>query len=184
MSQTRTFVMEMGGCIECAAGRARRRQRTAWDCGGDDGNRTRVRGFADRSLNHSGTSPPLAAGCPARIRTSVHGSKVRCPTTRRRGIGNRPHASTALPAEHESGAEDGTRTRDPHLGKVMLYQLSHFRPLVHRFYPNAATARDGAEGQNRTDDTRLFRAVLYQLSYLGSGHEPPYPARARNEPGP
>ena len=24
-------------------------------------------------------------------------------------------------------AEDGTRTRDPHLGKVMLYQLSHFR---------------------------------------------------------
>ncbi len=26
-----------------------------------------------------------------------------------------------------SGAEDGTRTRDPHLGKVMLYQLSHFR---------------------------------------------------------
>ena len=25
------------------------------------------------------------------------------------------------------GAEDGTRTRDPNLGKVMLYQLSHFR---------------------------------------------------------
>jgi hypothetical protein len=25
------------------------------------------------------------------------------------------------------GAEDGIRTRDPHLGKVMLYQLSHFR---------------------------------------------------------
>src|SRR4029078_10767238 len=25
------------------------------------------------------------------------------------------------------GAEDGTRPRDPHLGKVMLYQLSHFR---------------------------------------------------------
>ena len=26
-----------------------------------------------------------------------------------------------------SGADDGTRTRDPHLGKVMLYQLSHVR---------------------------------------------------------
>ena len=26
-----------------------------------------------------------------------------------------------------NGAEDGTRTRDPNLGKVMLYQLSHFR---------------------------------------------------------
>src|SRR5688500_5915901 len=32
------------------------------------------------------------------------------------------------PDGHENGAEDGTRTRDPHLGKVMLYQLSHFRP--------------------------------------------------------
>ena len=29
----------------------------------------------------------------------------------------------------ENGAEDGTRTRDPHLGKVMLYQLSHFRSM-------------------------------------------------------
>ena len=26
-----------------------------------------------------------------------------------------------------SGAEDGIRTRDPHLGKVVLYQLSHVR---------------------------------------------------------
>ena len=25
------------------------------------------------------------------------------------------------------GADDGIRTRDPHLGKVMLYQLSHIR---------------------------------------------------------
>ena len=32
--------------------------------------------------------------------------------------------------EGRSGAEDGTRTRDPHLGKVMLYQLSHFRPFL------------------------------------------------------
>ena len=28
-------------------------------------------------------------------------------------------------------ADDGIRTRDPHLGKVMLYQLSHVRMLVH-----------------------------------------------------
>jgi hypothetical protein len=27
----------------------------------------------------------------------------------------------------DPGADDGTRTRDPHLGKVMLYQLSHVR---------------------------------------------------------
>ena len=39
------------------------------------------------------------------------------------------------PAGHENGAEDGTRTRDPHLGKVMLYQLSHFRPPVRPMIP-------------------------------------------------
>ncbi len=27
------------------------------------------------------------------------------------------------------GAENGTRTRDPQLGKLMLYQLSYFRVL-------------------------------------------------------
>ena len=27
------------------------------------------------------------------------------------------------------GAENGTRTRDPQLGKLMLYQLSYFRPM-------------------------------------------------------
>ena len=28
------------------------------------------------------------------------------------------------------GAENETRTRDPHLGKVMLYQLSYFRTFL------------------------------------------------------
>lgn len=28
-----------------------------------------------------------------------------------------------------NGAEDETRTRNPQLGKLMLYQLSYFRPL-------------------------------------------------------
>ncbi len=27
-------------------------------------------------------------------------------------------------------ADDGIRTRDPHLGKVMLYQLSHVRMIL------------------------------------------------------
>ena len=55
------------------------------------------RGFADlrvEPLHHVATcgfAGELApdAGCPSRIRTSVHGSKVRCPTTRRRGSGPR-----------------------------------------------------------------------------------------------
>ncbi len=38
------------------------------------------------------------------------------------------------------GADDGIRTRDPHLGKVMLYQLSHVRVGTHTI----ATARGDA----------------------------------------
>ena len=72
--------------------------------------------------------------------------------------------------EGGSGAEDGTRTRDPHLGKVMLYQLSHFRPISSA----ATTPYYGAESQIRTGDRTIFSRVLYQLSYLGpplrSGH--------------
>jgi hypothetical protein len=68
-------------------------------------------------------------------------------------------------AGQKNGAEDGTRTRDPHLGKVMLYQLSHFRSFA-----AALPAGDGgAESQNRTGDTVIFSHVLYQLSYLGAG---------------
>ncbi len=37
----------------------------------------------------------------------------------------------ALTIEHHQGAENGTRTRDPDLGKVVLYQLSYFRNIVH-----------------------------------------------------
>ncbi len=32
-------------------------------------------------------------------------------------------------------ADDGIRTRDPHLGKVMLYQLSHVRAPALRPLP-------------------------------------------------
>ena len=63
-----------------------------------------------------------------------------------------------------NGAEDGTRTRDPHLGKVMLYQLSHFRPIQTSSRPAPWC---GAESQIRTGDTAIFSRVLYQLSYLG-----------------
>ena len=40
-------------------------------------------------------------------------------------------------------AENGTRTRDPNLGKVVLYQLSYFRlfPTFHRSVPLNASAK-------------------------------------------
>ena len=67
-------------------------------------------------------------------------------------------------SEGRNGAEDGTRTRDPHLGKVMLYQLSHFRSIARPAVPGPFF---GAESQDRTGDTAIFSRVLYQLSYLG-----------------
>ena len=45
------------------------------------------------------------------------------------------------PTEIEIGvlrADDGIRTRDPHLGKVMLYQLSHVRTHLVRLLVSGA----------------------------------------------
>lgn len=50
-------------------------------------------------------------------RTRVHGFAGRCLTTR-------PHHQMR---EDSPRADDGIRTRDPHLGKVMRYQLRHIR---------------------------------------------------------
>ena len=57
-----------------------------------------------------------------------------------------------------TGADDETRTRDPHLGKVMRYQLRYIRMLsaltaliartnlilIHRLYPNRQFTALGA----------------------------------------
>ena len=37
-----------------------------------------------------------------------------------------------------NGAENGTRTRDPNLGKVVLYQLSYFRMFFEELDENYA----------------------------------------------
>ena len=52
-------------------------------------------------------------------------------------------------------AKNGTRTRDPNLGKVVLYQLSYFRDCCFR-----------AKNGTRTRDPNLGKVVLYQLSYF------------------
>ena len=48
------------------------------------------------------------------------------------------------------GADDGIRTRDPHLGKVVLYQLSHVRLVT-----TMLTAVHGTF--NRTPDANEHR---------------------------
>jgi hypothetical protein len=104
-------------------------------------------------LGHPGparTRPPRfrrsspAADVNARSRTGPVRQQRFVPAQRRRTrltgfvdcltVPSSPRASKAL-ADPENrclpgllcGADDGTRTRDPHLGKVMLYQLSHVR---------------------------------------------------------
>jgi hypothetical protein len=78
-------------------------------------------GFADRPLNHLGTSPRRLAG--------PRGFEPRFtdPKSAVLPLDEGPARSAPMVTGGKSGAEDGTRTRDPHLGKVMLYQLSHFR---------------------------------------------------------
>ena len=101
------------------------------------------RGFADLPLNHLGTSPRSVAGrpashgpvvsldhwcvdvgCPSRIRTSVHGSKVRCPTTRRRGSGFALESAVAAPAV----APPATRARGARTKKWSGRRDSNPRP--------------------------------------------------------
>ena len=60
----------------------------------------------------------------------------------------------------KNGAVDEARTRDLHLGKVALYQLSYYRIL------------EGALGRNRTTDTVIFSHMLYRLSYQGRYGDP------------
>ena len=105
------------------------------------------RGFADPPLNHLGTSPrtlpPL--GRFRRLRkpaswwvrlAAPRGFEPRQTDSKSavlpldEGAETRSLAGRLPDRQHQgSGAEDGTRTRDPHLGKVMLYQLSHFRSI-------------------------------------------------------
>ena len=75
-----------------------------------------------------------------------------------------------------NGAEDGTRTRDPHLGKVMLYQLSHFRSggCAHRVLSESQMV---PRAKFEPAPAAIFSRVLYQLSYLG-----PVGRRTRNGP--
>src|SRR3954469_9327168 len=59
-----------------------------------------------------------------------------------------------------NGAEDGTRTRDPHLGKVMLYQLSHFRskdPSTHGWCREPGSNWRHRDFQSRALPTELSR---------------------------
>ncbi len=78
----------------------------------------------------------------------------------------------ALPLGGVSRAEDGTRTRDPNLGKVVLYQLSYFRIAAERGRPLIGFA--GANVVRLFELTKCFYAFLsFRLA------QPPRRARER-----
>ena len=97
----------------------------------------------ERSLavTHTTRSTPTTPDNPAPQGTWTQQEKVRSIMLRTRLLFNSPIlvgdtgiepvtssvSGKRAPAAPIARADDGTRTRDPHLGKVMLYQLSHIR---------------------------------------------------------
>ena len=63
------------------------------------------------------------------------------------------------------GAENGTRTRDPNLGKVMLYQLSYFRNCLFPVESTPATLHQFLAKVRGICYSR-GKVMLYQLSYF------------------
>ena len=99
-------------------------------------------------------------GAPGRIRTCD--LKIRSlllyPTELRArelvGVRQRGVRSGRGDQQAEHGAGDGSRTRDPQLGRLMLYQLSYSRP----------ESCSGRDGRIRTADPLLPKQVRYQAA--------------------
>ena len=65
------------------------------------------------------------------IRTRVDGFAGRYLSSRSTHHNTHQLTQHATMSSKCEGADDGIRTRDPHLGKVMLYQLSYIRIRRH-----------------------------------------------------
>ncbi len=72
----------------------------------------------------------------------------------------------------ESGAEDGAQTRDPQLGRLVLYRLSYFRVNV--------KPRGGGQRWIRT--TEGVRQQIYSLPHLATLVFAPAPSSCAVEP--
>ena len=60
-------------------------------------------------------------------------------------------------------AENGTRTRDPDLGKVVLYQLSYFRN-TNPYQKGASLSIAGAKVIQNFEPTKFFRLFFQKNS--------------------
>src|SRR5205814_6151095 len=87
--------------------------------GGDDGNRTRVRGFADRSLDHSGTSPrQLALAAPRGFEPRFTDPKSAV-LPLDDGAANPPHEASRSGARKWSGRRDSNPRPSPWQGDAL-----------------------------------------------------------------
>jgi hypothetical protein len=126
--------------------------------GGEDGNRTRLNGFAGRCITS------LLPRQKEWYRS--HARRYSATSTKR---------EARLPFGY-SGAGEEARTLDLNLGKVALYQLSYSRYVLHIYYANdylllraadlhLPVRKTGAGEEARTLDLNLGKVALYQLSY-------------------
>ena len=77
-----------------------------------------------------------------------------------------PYQGSALPLSYNSKkkrAEDGAQTRDPQLGRLMLYQLSYFRILAK--VVTLIVGKDGFEPP-KSKDSRFTVCPIWPLWYL------------------
>ena len=89
-----------------------------------------------------------------------------------------------------NGADNGARTRDPHLGKVVLYQLSHVRlrgsnirePMAARKGKSRSSEPYGSTGWAGPDGPRLIdvlAALVITVPAPAARHPPPKAAPSR-----
>ena len=88
------------------------------------------------------------------------------------------------PAAPIARADDGTRTRDPHLGKVMLYQLSHIRVSLRTLTRSFRTGKTLTGNHTKSEIKRtlrasqpLFSAVFCEKITQSLGERTPFLAR-------
>ena len=67
-----------------------------------------------------------------------------------------------LTSKFQTRAENETRTRDPNLGKVVLYQLSYFRKTVALI----KLGMSGRQGEYQTVSARTFLVLIAFLNKL------------------
>ncbi len=159
-----------------------------------------TRGFAERAKSRSRQGCPIRRrkiGGQGRNRTGVHGFAGRCMTTLPPGPGGADRLALLAARPRESpvasngqqkarprhagsrghGAGNETRTRDPDLGKVVLYQLSYSRNATR----DCRGAPRGVKAHPRVPASPARRRADRPLPTTASA--PPPPATAADRSG-